>query len=160
MNEVFLKLLAALLRGIFIGLIVGYAAALLLAYSAHAEVNQVVATIVRESDKHNLDPKLVAAVIKVESGWRTDAMSRTGDHGLMQLNPRFFADVREMTVNENIKAGIKHLAFMRDTCPLKSGHTFVICFNQGSQRHPKYPLLHPYYKKVMREYLSLKNERD
>ncbi len=39
------------------------------------------------SDKYNVDPYLVAAVIKVESGFRTDVHSHRGAVGLMQIMP-------------------------------------------------------------------------
>ena len=40
------------------------------------------------SDKHNIDPDLIAAVIWQESGGNPDAYSRSGAVGLMQVMPR------------------------------------------------------------------------
>ena len=42
---------------------------------------------VRAGAKYGLSPKLLAAVAKVESGYRTDAVSPAGAQGLMQLMP-------------------------------------------------------------------------
>ncbi len=44
-------------------------------------------TILRESLKYSLDPLLVLAVIKVESGFRLAAVSTKGARGLMQIRP-------------------------------------------------------------------------
>ncbi len=44
--------------------------------------------IVREAaERHSLDPALVKAVIRTESGWNPRAVSRKGAIGLMQLIP-------------------------------------------------------------------------
>ncbi len=39
-----------------------------------------------QCQKVNLDPKLVLAVMKVESNFKSDLISRTNDYGLMQIN--------------------------------------------------------------------------
>ena len=44
-------------------------------------------TIVEEAGRHGLDPSLVLAVIEVESGYHSQAVSRVGALGLMQLMP-------------------------------------------------------------------------
>lgn len=43
--------------------------------------------IVRQASENDIDPALVAAVIKVESNFRHDAVSRRDARGLMQLLP-------------------------------------------------------------------------
>ncbi|NLO87274.1 MAG: lytic transglycosylase domain-containing protein [Firmicutes bacterium] len=43
--------------------------------------------IARQARANNLDPALVAAVIKVESNFRHDAVSRADARGLMQIRP-------------------------------------------------------------------------
>jgi len=110
--------------------------------------NSTVVTIVRESAKHNIDPKLVAAIIKVESNWNVNAKGSVGEVGLMQMHPRFHKDT-------SIRAGIEYLAFVRKHCPYKENLTWVSCYNQGLTKHPKHPELLPYYKKVMSEYEAL-----
>jgi soluble lytic murein transglycosylase-like protein len=44
-------------------------------------------TIVDEAERHGLDPSLVLAVIEVESGYHSQAVSHVGALGLMQLMP-------------------------------------------------------------------------
>lgn len=65
------------------------------------------------SATHGVDPVLVKALIKVESGYRPKARSRKGAMGLMQIMP---ATARQYSVRNpydpkaNLEAGIKHLA--------------------------------------------------
>lgn len=69
------------------------------------------------SEAHGVDPVLVSALIKVESGYRPRARSRKGAMGLMQLMP---STAREYKVRNpfdpkaNIEAGIKHLKSLID----------------------------------------------
>jgi hypothetical protein len=69
------------------------------------------------SQAHGVDPLLVSALIKVESGYRPKARSRKGAMGLMQLMP---STAREYKVRNpfdpraNIEGGIKHLKSLID----------------------------------------------
>lgn len=81
--------------------------------------------ITREAARHNLDPLLLAAVIRVESSFRPDAVSVVGARGLMQIVPETGAWVaREMPwpgfhpdrlfdPAVNIPMGAWYLAYLR-----------------------------------------------
>ena len=50
-------------------------------------------TIIASSQAHGVDPYLVAAVVKTESNWDSDASSHKGAQGLMQLMPETAHDM-------------------------------------------------------------------
>jgi soluble lytic murein transglycosylase len=76
--------------------------------------------------RHNLDPLLVAAVIRVESKFRPDAVSRKGAVGLMQVMPATAEWIAErvgigdfspdmlLDPEVNIRFGTWYLANLRD----------------------------------------------
>lgn len=67
--------------------------------------------IEQQAQAHDLDPNLVRAVIRQESGGKTDAVSSKGALGLMQLMPRTAEELGVDPNNpaENIVGGIRYL---------------------------------------------------
>jgi soluble lytic murein transglycosylase-like protein len=80
-----------------------------------ASAEEIDQSIVMAAARHNLDPNLVRAVVKVESNFNSNAVSRTGAMGLMQLMPK---TARELKVKnpfdpqQNVDAGVRHLKYL------------------------------------------------
>lgn len=124
------------------------AARLLDATTPYGEIISAVA------QAHGVDPVLVSALIKVESGYRPRARSRKGAMGLMQLMP---STAREYKVRNafdpraNIEAGIKHLKSLIDR--FDGGVDLALAaYNAGEGAVKKFNGIPPY--RETRNYVS------
>lgn len=116
-----------------------------------------VAMIERSAAREGVDPRLVKAVIQVESAYQPGARSRKGAAGLMQLMPdtaRRYAVSNPYDPDSNISAGIKHLKMLLDRyvqLPLA-----LAAYNAGEAAVdrfggiPPFPETQSYVRQVMR----------
>jgi hypothetical protein len=87
--------------------------------------------VTRAAETHGVDPRLVHAVIAVESAYRPRARSRKGARGLMQLMP---ATARQYGVRNayqaaaNIDAGVRHLRTLLDRFAVREA---LAAYNAG-----------------------------
>jgi soluble lytic murein transglycosylase-like protein len=124
-------------------------------------------TIAHHSRQHQLDPALISAIIKAESDFDPDAISRAGAIGLMQLMPQTAVrlEVRDpFNPEENIAGGARYLRYLLDrfhgNLPLA-----LAAYNAGATRVEQYNTLPPihetrrYVKKVLRFYRQYDERR-
>lgn len=73
--------------------------------------------ILQAAAKHDVDPSLVRAVIRAESGFDPQAVSTAGAQGLMQLMPELsdeFGVSDPFDPEQNIDAGVRYLRWLLD----------------------------------------------
>lgn len=115
------------------------------------------------SQKHEVDWRLVAAVMAVESNFKPNAVSAKGASGLMQLMPATAALYNTSDLfdpEQNVEAGVSHLKMLLDR--YKGNLTLVLAaYNAGAKAVDQYKGIPPYketqdyVKKVLTLYRTL-----
>ena len=104
--------------------------------------------VLETARKFQLNPTVVAAVMRVESAFDHRARSRKGARGLMQLMPataaRFGVGVDELfTPARNIEAGTRYLRFLVDRFEGDAVRVFA-AYNAGEHAVERYGGVPPY----------------
>ncbi len=127
-------------------------------------------TILKESQKYEMDPAFVFSIIKTESRFNPNAKGSKGEIGLMQLMPetaRYIAGKGgylyqgPKTLRNpvyNIKLGVRYISYLREKF---SGHAtkYVSAYNMGptnvNRLYKKAQTPRLYATRVMKEYRDL-----
>lgn len=103
-------------------------------------------SIRRQASIHGVDPNLVKAVIRAESGYDPNAISKKGAQGLMQLMPKTARKLRvknPFNPDENIAGGVKLLSRLLDR--FQNDVTLAVAaYNAGPDAVEKYQAVPPY----------------
>lgn len=128
-------------------------------------VRSISDTVLTLSRSYDIDPRMILAVIKVESNFRPEVESFAGAIGLMQVKPIVVKEVegdlpivnrpaRDLLVQplSNIHIGVHYLDFLRKKFG-NDWYRILSAYNMGPtfvRRHRQPPAR--YYNKVMRAY--------
>ncbi len=92
--------------------------------------------VIVQSETVGLDPKLVLAVMKVESNFKSNLISKTNDYGLMQINKVNHKWLKKelgitdfLDPKQSIDCGIYMLANLRSK--YQTEHTTLMAYNLG-----------------------------
>ncbi|MDD3237634.1 MAG: lytic transglycosylase domain-containing protein [Candidatus Gastranaerophilales bacterium] len=131
-------------------------------HGVKASKSQIMNIISHMAKKYDIDEKLIKALVKQESGFRSDAVSSCGAIGLMQLMP---ATARGLGVKDpfdpiqNIEGGVKYL---KSKLKRHNGNLILAlaAYNAGSGNVDKYNGVPPfketqnYVKSILANYLG------
>jgi soluble lytic murein transglycosylase-like protein len=121
---------------------------------AHPGYREVIREI---AHRYGVSSGLVEAVIRVESGFNSSAVSSKGARGLMQLMPATAAGLgvrNAFDPRENIEGGVRHLRYLMDRFP-DDLPLVLAAYNAGEgavAQHrgiPPYPETREYVRRVL-----------
>lgn len=90
----------------------------------------------QEATRAGVDPYLVAAIAWKESRFTPSARSRTGDCGIMQVNPRWspYNCVQLLDLRTGIRAGIQSMLYWRKRFGKREPNYEWLChYNSGNK---------------------------
>ncbi len=117
------------------------------------------------SQQYGIDPKLIQAVIHVESNFDPQALSPKGAQGLMQLMPQTAKDLQvsdAFSPKENIDGGTRYLRYLLDLYN-QDMSLALAAYNAGPEKVnlykgvPPYQETRTYVQRVIQIYNQLKN---
>lgn len=141
-------------KGYFVASVLSILSILFLGTVAHCE--DVRTIIIEEANKQGFDPQVALSIAMIESSMNPMAIGPVKELGLFQIRPEYskLPRIALFDARTNAREGIAILIKYQKMCPVKDKLSYVICFNSGL-RHPKYPYLHPYYKRFKKAYAAL-----
>jgi soluble lytic murein transglycosylase-like protein len=122
-----------------------------------AELNNMVTGA---GERHQIDPDFINSVIRAESGFHSNAVSKKGAKGLMQLMPGTASQLgvaNSFDPNSNVEGGTRYLRELLEKYnydPVKA----LAAYNAGSKRVDQYHGVPPYYEtqayiaRIIRDY--------
>jgi len=125
-----------------------------------ASQSDIDAAITMAAARHNVDANLVRAVVKVESNFNPNAVSRKGAMGLMQLMPstaRLLNVKNPFDPEQNVDAGVRHLKQLLESYGGDVNLTLA-AYNAGSgavarsSGIPRYPETQNYVRRITNLY--------
>jgi soluble lytic murein transglycosylase-like protein len=111
-------------------------------------------------ERHQIDPDFINSVIRAESGFHSNAVSKKGAKGLMQLMPGTASQLgvaNSFDPNSNVEGGTRYLRELLEKYnydPVKA----LAAYNAGSKRVDQYHGVPPYYEtqayiaRIIRDY--------
>ena len=130
-----------------------------------ASKSEIIGIINEVSNKYDVDPKLIEALVKQESGFNPNAKSKAGALGLMQLMPSTAQGLgvkNAFDAEQNIYGGTKYLKGLMDRFG-NNKELALAAYNAGPNAVKKYNGVPPYketqnyVKNVMASYGRFKD---
>lgn len=101
---------------------------------------------------NGIEPSVAFQMARVESNMNFNAVSRTGDGGLFQLNKRYYKFHNNQWMFDpsiNTSLAMKLLGDLKLKCKHKLNNSYIVCYNMGERGASKIknPENQSYYKK-------------
>jgi len=99
-------------------------------------------------ERHQIDPDFINSVIRAESGFHQNAVSKKGAQGLMQLMPGTASQLgvnNAFDANANVEAGTKYLRELLEKYNFDVPKALA-AYNAGPKRVDQYRGIPPYYE--------------
>ncbi len=115
------------------------------------------------SKQYGVNPTLIRAIVSIESCYDSNAISRAGAQGLMQLMPRTAKDLgvtNSFDIKQNLQAGIRYFGSLNKRFKYNSRYALA-AYNAGPNTVDKYAGIPPftetkvYVSRVINKYKEL-----